>query len=494
LARKNSVTAENLAALGVERLAALLMDLGKADGGVRKRLVLALAERGGPANLIKAVDRRLTALANSYGEIVLEKEKTYAAEIDGLRRVITQSLAPVDARAAAERLSRLIRLAPAVLQRVDDSSGRFDGIFCAAVTDLATVWKLIDAPDPEAMAAAALSLIQDDHYGLCDDLVADAAPALGSAGLAALARRAAAALTELDDGSATPVRDGPRVGLLQVLSDIADARGDADAFIAVQAKLTYVDTAGIASRLIDAGRAAEALNWLDRSASTPGRAISPAGDSPGAGDAAALRPHPLDWERAALRIMALEQLERCPEAQALRWRLFEETLSVDVLRAYLRALPDFEDDVALDRAFAHAAGHPSALTALSFLARWPNLALAAKLVLNRANELDGRDYPILNAAADALSDAHPLAVTVIRRRMIDSVLDRAASNAYIHAARALAACQALEGEIDWSESTWPSHPRLSCQPAGSPWSQGGVLVAGEILTRGNGSDDYPSEG
>jgi hypothetical protein len=348
LARKNSVTAENLAALGAERLAALLMELGEANGVVRKRLVLALAERGGPTGLIKAVDRRLTALARACGEVPWEKVKAYAAEVDGLRGVIVQSLAPIDASAAAERLARLIRLGPAVLQRVDDSGGRFDDIFRTAVADLGAVWRLIDSPDPEAMAAEALNLIET-------------------------------------------------------------------------------------------GRAAEALTWLGKAAGE------------------AFRSRSLAWERDALRIEALEQLGRRPEAQALRWRLFEETLSDDVLRAYLRALPDFEDDAALEKAFAQAAGHPSALTALSFLTMWPNLAAAAKLTLNRASELDGRDYPTLNAAADVLSDAHPLAATVIRRRMIDSILDRAASNAYVHAVKALAACQALAGEIDWLASTWPSH-------------------------------------
>jgi hypothetical protein len=111
VAKKNSVTAENLAALGAERLATLLMELGVGDAAVRKRLVLAVAERGGPAALLKAVDRRLTALANSYCDIPWEREKTYAAEVDGLRGVIAQSMAAVDPAAAAERLGRLIRLA-----------------------------------------------------------------------------------------------------------------------------------------------------------------------------------------------------------------------------------------------------------------------------------------------------------------------------------------------------------------------------------------------
>ncbi len=62
------------------------------------------------------------------------------------------------------------------------------------------------------------------------------------------------------------------------------------------------------------------------------------------------------------------------EAQAVRWRLFERTLSVDLLRAFLRALPDFEDDAALDRAFQLASRHPNAMGALTFLTQWPNLA------------------------------------------------------------------------------------------------------------------------
>jgi hypothetical protein len=230
-----------------------------------------------------------------------------------------------------------------------------------------------------------------------------------------------------------------------------------DAFIAIQTQADsgHLDTAGIASRLIEAGRGAEALTWLDKAGSQLGQANRLADDSPGI--SATYRSRPQDRECDALRVTALEQLGRRPEAQIVRWRLFEESLSGDVLRAYLRALPDFEDDEALDRAFAHAARHADALKALSFLVRWPNLAAAARLVLDRTEEFDGRDYPVLNATAGALSERHPLAATIIRRRMIDSVLDRASSSAYAYAARALADCKALEGAVDWAGSAYPSH-------------------------------------
>ena len=445
LARKDIVTAANLAALGADRLAALLLELGEGDSAVRKRLVLAVAERGGAAGLIKAVDRRLTAIADAYAEIPWERQKAYAAEIDGLRSVITQSLAPVDAPAAAERLRQLIRLAPGVMQRVDDSNGRYDDIFRMAVTDLGAVWGGMEPRDTQAIAGEVLALVQSDAYGVCDDLVAEAAPALGPDGLAELAQRTRAALAEFDRAGPSRSPDGGRFRLLQALCDIADAMGDVDAYIAVQAgdRGVQSDTTGIASRLIDAGRAAEALTWLDDGAS--GR--RPGGD----------RSPSLEWERDRLRIKALVQLGRKPEAQAVRWQLFEQTLSVDVLRAYLRALPDFEDDAALDRAFGIAAAHPRATTALVFLTTWPHLRAAAKLVLDRESELDGGDYHALNAAAEILADKHPLAATVIRRRMIDSVLKRAASPSYAYAAKNLAACAQLTADIDWTASKWPSH-------------------------------------
>ena len=455
--RKNSLTAENLAALGAGRLAALMMELSETEPSVRKRLVLAVAERGGPAAMIKAIDRRLSALASSHGPIPWEKERAYAAEIDGLRGAITRSLAPLDAAAAAKRLGRLIQLAPRVFERVDDSNGSFGDIFRSVVEDLAAVWGQIGEHDGEQLADEALSLIVGDRYGVCDELVMEAAPALGAAGLAALARRATAAMAEAPQTTQARGRDWSKHQLGQILSDVADAQGDVDAFISVRSgdEVGYADALGIASRLIGASRAAEALFWLDKAVARPSRALS-VGDGAGASSVVQRR-YPLETERECLRIDALEQLGRRTEAQAVRWRLFEQTLSVGLLRAYLRALPDFEDDAALDRAFDLASRHPNTMEALTFLTQWPNLAAAAELTLGRASELDGRDYHILNAAAGALSDAQPLAATLIHRRMIDSVLERAASQSYVYAAKNLATCAQLGGEVDWSTSAWPSH-------------------------------------
>ena len=144
------------------------------------------------------------------------------------------------------------------------------------------------------------------------------------------------------------------------------------------------------------------------------------------------------------------------EAQAARWARFEAGLSEKDLRAYLERLPDFEDIEAEDRALAHAARHPDALAALSFLVRWPAPERAAALVLDRACELDGDVCFVLGPAAEALAERHPLAATLTLRAMIDFSLDHARSSRYRHAARHLVECEHHTPRIaDWGAA--PPH-------------------------------------
>ncbi len=233
MARKGVLNAENLAALGPDRLASLLMELAGGDASVRKRLVLAVAETSGAGGVIKAVDRRLSALETSRAHIEWEKARAYAAELDGLRRSIAESLTPLDPAAAAMRLERFLGLGPRVLERVDDSDGRVGAVFGSTIADLGAAWTQVSGHDPIALAKKVLGFVVSDQYGVCDDMIAVATPALGEAGLVALGDLARLALSE----TATPTKDRrfdrKRSRLQQVLATVADAQGDVDAFIAV---------------------------------------------------------------------------------------------------------------------------------------------------------------------------------------------------------------------------------------------------------------------
>ena len=122
---------------------------------------------------------------------------------------------------------------------------------------------------------------------------------------------------------------------------------------------------------------------------------------------------------------------------------FERWLGADHLRAYLRGLPDFDDVEAEDRAVVHALAHPDRNLALSFLAGWPNLEAAARLVRDNRYDLNGRDYGRLRPAAEALAERHPAAATLLHRLLAEDVLQRASSRQYQYAARDVRSCEGL---------------------------------------------------
>jgi hypothetical protein len=199
--------------------------------------------------------------------------------------------------------------------------------------------------------------------------------------------------------------------------------------------------AEIGRRLFDAGRADEAVAVLE--AATPKKRRTPddLDDFMGLGwdgpDA--------DWESAY--IDALDATGQVEKAQGLRWAAFEERLSVERLRAYLKALPDFDDVLAEERAMQHALGFRDFSTALHFFHTWPAHRQAAQLVLDRHGEINGNLYYLLDPAARSLEGTHPLAATLLRRALIEDTLDGAKSKRYRHAARHLAECQSLASMI-----------------------------------------------
>ena len=135
------------------------------------------------------------------------------------------------------------------------------------------------------------------------------------------------------------------------------------------------------------------------------------------------------------------------EAQTARWACFERSLSARHLRDYLKQLPDFDDFEAEERARGHAERYGDVLQAVWFLVSWPSLDRAARVVIERAKELDGNHYEVLTPAADSLAGKHPLAATLLLRAMIDFTLTQVRSSRYGHAARHLRTCEGLAAAI-----------------------------------------------
>ena len=445
MASKTALNATNLEALGAARLAELLMELNTGDGAAQRRLRLELAAGQGAGEVARAVRRRLGQVGRARGYVDWYQRRPLIDDLDAHRRAIAEAVAPQDPTEALDLMWRFLELAGPVHERCDDSDGMVGDLFRDALAALGEVAAAV-RPDPEGLAEQAFGALQDNGYAQYDGLVAALAPALGDPGLTHLENhlRAWAALPAGGDDEAA-ARTGPdakvseralheRRGAARLaLTDIADARGDADGFAAQfdeGARRAPAIAAAIAERLLGAGRAEEALAALD-----------------GAEVSRWLEPPP-EWHDA--RLEALDALGRGADAQAARWARFEAALSEADLRGYLRRLPDFEDIEAEERALDHAARHADVHAALAFLVRWPAIDRAAALVLSRAGELDGNAYWTLTPAAEALAGRHPLAATLALRAMIGFALREARSSRYPHAARHLVECADLASRVaEW---------------------------------------------
>jgi hypothetical protein len=406
---KQTVVAENLVRLGAERLADILLDLADEQPAIKRRLRLELAGEAGGETVAAEVGKRITALRSAKSFIDCQKRPEFVRDLNLARTAIAERVGKTRPDLALELMWRFMDLAGPVLNRVDDSSGSVGDVFRAACEDLGALAARA-RPDPQALAGRVFAAIVGNEYGEFDRLVRVAFPALGEAGVAALRARLAAALQERP---ATDRYDARAAALRRALRDLADGGGDVDAYVALvpagERKHPAV-AAGIGRRLLAVGRAAEAIAALE--AAAPRRRAG-RGDPEDDLYVLGWEGPEAEWEGTYLD--ALEAVGRAEEAQRLRWAAFEERLSVERLRAHLKALPDFEDVAAEERAMEHALRFRGFPAALHFFHAWPEPRGAARLVLERHAEIDGNLYHLLDPAARWLEDGHPLAATLLRR-------------------------------------------------------------------------------
>lgn len=459
MASDKTLNAKNLAVLGAERLADLLLELAQGDAATKRQLRLELASRSGSDDVAAEIRKRLATIAKSRSFVDWHKVRALAKDLKTQRAAIMKHVAPTRPADALDLLWRLLEMAPSIYERCDDSNGTIGDIMSAALGNLGEV-----APSAnlaaEKLAERVFAGVCDNGYAQFDGLIEVMAEALGKAGLGLLkakfealslappARAKAREGRVVAIGSRGPIyeddfaRDHHARTVRSALTQIADALGDVDGYAARFSGSEQTNpaiAADIAARLLAAGRAQDALTALSRADPDFGMG----------------RRWP-DWEQ--VRIDTLDALGRSAEAQDERWAIFERDLNADYLTSYLKRLPEFDDEEAENRALSYARAYTDFHQALDFLVNWPSPAkahgVAADLIMERHSELDGDHYWLLTPAADALDQRYPLVATLMLRAMIDFALDKARSKRYGHAARHLHTCEYLAKSVD----DWASHP------------------------------------
>ncbi|SMF89940.1 hypothetical protein SAMN02982917_6903 [Azospirillum oryzae] len=412
-------------ALGARRLAEILVGHACWDVGLHQALRLALASRSSGDQLVHTLCDELERIEGDRRFYGYRESSSLAADLDRIRDAIVRDLLPRQPKAAIQLLDRFIRLDANVFDRSDDSDGMIGDVIKQAVDDLGAAWAVLPGRDQVHLAHEVFDILNGDGYGVHGGVVSAFTEALGQEGLSELERM----IREDLDRCRAEEREARTWPLIRGLQQIADARGDVDSFVAAHRLAGTEDQAlkDICERLIEAGRVADALTRVE-AAAVPGHRR---------------------WEVDDLHIRLLELLGRQGDAQAVRWRMFSNSLSEHTLRAYLAHLPSDEHERVRAAAVGMARQHREPHTALNLLITL-DLDAAANLVLTRISELNGDHYSSLRPAAQALEANHPLAATLLYRCMGDVVLARAQSTQYEHAVRDLVAAERLASAVgDW---------------------------------------------
>jgi hypothetical protein len=444
---RKALNKTNLERLGTPALADLVLDLVSGNAALQRQARMALSAAQGPGDMAADIRKRFATLRRATGFPDWRKQRALVKELDGLLDMIEARIAPDAADTAFELLWSLLHLAPSIHARIDDSNGAVGDVMGRAVDLIGAVAPRITAA-PEALAERVLEAVADAEFGEFDGIIPATAEALGPEGLAHLKQitnqwaDTPPAQEELDKWrrfglSTAPdeiVRRNRATTRSIILADVADAEGDVDGYMAryTDEQLTYGTIApGVARRLLDAGRVEEAHGIVTRA-----RAAEQ-------GKGPRMFRHDLDeaYEEC------LQKLGHHDTLKDHLWDRFRAGLSAPALRRYLSLLPDFEDMEAEEAALDLVESHPHFGIAIRFLVDWLAHERAARVVLARAEELDGNRFETLTPAAEALDADHPLAATLMRRAMIEDTLRGAKSKRYRHAARHLADCAACDAAI-----------------------------------------------
>jgi hypothetical protein len=406
-------------------LADVLLELAAEHDVVRKRLERLALSRDAKG-LAAAFRKTLAGWRRSTRLLMHADARAFGRELEDWLAQVERELLPVDPARALELVEDFVAADSRWFERADDS----DGAVGSAVRAACRLWlrcaARCEAPAaqwPERLA----QLFDGDDYGAREPLFGEANLLLDEPALRGLVARYESRLDAiLAKAQAGDERSLPTevFGVSAALSLLSEALGDPD--VKVRATLRYSPEPNALQRdafvraYMDADRPADALRWLDE-----------------------------PWARhedmrLRWRAQALHLLGRGDEAAQLRQQVFERSLSVSDLRAWLEALPPARQSVAIERARALARACTEAVTAARLLLETDDGDGAQQALVANADRIDGSDYDRLVPLAQTLEERELWAgATAAYRALLVDILARAYSPAYRHAARYWKRLQAI---------------------------------------------------
>lgn len=300
-------------------LADVLIELAADHPAVQDRLVrLQLSSQ--PKALAAEFRKTLAAWRRSTKFLGYSEAGAFGRELEAWLEQVERELMPQDPAAALALAESFIEADAVFFNRADDSNGAIGDAIRAGCRLWLKAASRCESPAAEWPARIA-ALAGANEYGAREELLRSANLLLSEQALRALV---ASYEAELDDALAQARPAGERVNwpagkASAALSLLSEALRDADVLVRSTLKRSpspnVVQVERFVRAFLDYGHPEGALPWLEGSWAH------------------------MEGSRQRLQAQALTALERTDEAAAIRQRIFEATLAVSDLHAWLDLLP-----------------------------------------------------------------------------------------------------------------------------------------------------------
>jgi len=422
-----SPRAQRLNKLSKKELVAFLDQSAERDEHFAQIVDLFL-ERGQPSKLASKLRRMIDRLADPVDFIDYFASSGVANELDEILDIIERDLLTAEPLAAMKTLHYFIETDGDILNHADDSNGVIGGTYHRACALLGQA-SLAAGKPPEA-AEIFFDLHGGDDYGTRDLLYEQVAYLFQPEALQQLIadwREQAKKESEDDYG-------GVRVRLAQIGESIGDPELHEEASLRGRPLEDFPLVAlDVAKVYLACGKPEIALTKVP--------------------PAEAFRFH--DDKRSELLIEIQQALGNQEAIAAEYEKLLAVRPSASLARSYLDVLPADKRDEADRKLRAQVlAGSYDPTTKAFFFAKLEDLATAADIIEQSHERFKDVYYSLLLDLAELLGDAYPLAVSILYRANLDSILGRAQSRYYHHAVRYAHQLADLASHItDWKHVT-----------------------------------------
>jgi hypothetical protein len=419
-----------LAAASKDELVALVERLASSSAELAARIDYVTD----PSAAAKALQRRISAVRGGRRFISYGDTSEVAGELAMIAADIRADILPRDADKAMALAEKFFCLDQVIFDRADDSGGCIgDELRAACVLwlDAASAVRTTNTESDTDWPQVLYEFYQANDYGIREPLLEQAHRLLQEEELRVLA-------TRFEDDARRTI-DAERAGKIEryhvfgassamglVARALRDPKLYEQSILVHSPEPNGLQANDIAEQYLACGDGAGALRWLG----------VPCGQT-------------AQVEQFDLLDRAYELLDDRDRQIEIRREVYRRAPGIHSYRALEEQLPVDHRSAYRARACQDARMNPHVATAAELLFALGEPTLAEQLIIDRAGELDGRNYVMLTALVKtAKANGRRFAAALIWRALIDAILTRGYAKAYRHAARYLLELRAASASIE----------------------------------------------